>query len=217
MPERFRKRALRDVTALANRYGIPEPSQMLDAWVHECATTHYRIFFEYRLYLGKETGADYMPAVTRSSLRFLTQSSNANVANLVLPFVALKAVEKVNRRCDLIPRVVEWTTGPGREVVEGLAYLESVVRSTRDPEEERRILSTVEGLLSSEYSRKISITLDLVKVGLSAFHGKAELEAAKDALRLARSNTFQWLWSIRNPEVKFQWLKWVQHLAKSHD
>jgi hypothetical protein len=210
-----RQRTLREISSLAKHYKVSESDSMFDAWINECATSHYRIFFEYLLYLGSETGEEYMPALTRSSLRFLPQRSDALAKQIVLPFVALEAVQKVKKRCDLVPCVVEWAQGPGRKVVEGFQELQSILRSTRDPQQEQQILSNVESILSSEWSREFTIALDLLRMGASAWHGQAELDAAKDALKLSRSTSYRWLWSIRSPDVKAQWRKWVRTLAQA--
>jgi hypothetical protein len=154
-----------------------------------------------------------MPALTRSSLQVI--KPKASVREIVLPFVALEAIKKVKQRRDLIPRVTEWTEGPGRPVVEGFKELQSVVRSTRDPEQEKRTLHTVERALSAMVPPQFYIALSLLKLGTTLEHGGVDVAAAENIVRLARSSSYRWLWSIRTPELKEEWRKKIRELSQS--
>jgi hypothetical protein len=215
LPPRIKKRISCELMVLATQHGIEQPEGMFWNWIEQNATTHYRIFLEYLLFLGVGAGEEYLPALTRSSLRFITQLPKASVREVVLPFVALEAIKKVKQRRDLIPRVTEWTEGAGRPVVEGFKELQSVVRSTRAAEREKRILRSVEHALSSAFPPQFHIALNLLKFGSTAEKGEVDVAAAENIARLAWSSSYRWLWSIRSAELKEQWRKKIRELSLS--
>ena len=213
LPSGVKRHILNEILALASQYGINEPEGMFGNWIDQCATTHFRIFGEYLLFLSASTGYEYMPTLTRSSLRCLRHESEASITDTVFPFIALEAVKKVKHREDLVPRVIEWTEGPGRKTVDGLSELESIVRADRSPERERSVMRDIESILTSEWPREFVILLNLYNLAKAAAGAKLDVEAAKNIAKLAQSNSYRWLWSIRAPEAEAHWRKKVRELV----
>ena len=218
LPQKIKVHILHEIIALATEYGLAdEPRDLFGNWIEINATTHYRIFFEY--FYSLDTGSDgaYMPALTRSSLPFIKDIPEASVTTVVLPFVALEAIKKVTRRKDLIPLVTEWSEGPGRAVSEGLKELQNIIRSTQNPGRKKQILSSVERTLSAPYPRALYVVADLLKFRSAAQKGEVDLAAIEDVRKLAWSNSYRWLWSIRSSEMKEQWRAKIRELSQSPD
>lgn len=214
LPDAVRQRVLHEIAALASDNSVSNTEKEFDLWANRCATSHYRIFFEHLLFLSSSTGCEYMPALTRSSLRLLSHVPGASVREIVFPFVALEAVKKVKRREDLFPRVIEWNEGPaGRKIAKGIRELDSIVRSSRNPEEKQKILQDVHGILTSEWPRNGLIALNLYNLAMAAVRKEIDVEAAKNITRLAQNNSYRWLWSIRAPEATANWRNRVRELV----
>jgi hypothetical protein len=122
-----------------------------------------------------------------------------------MPYIALEAIKNVKQRQDLIPRVIEWTEENGNKVVEGLREQQNILRSIRDPEERKKRLNKIQGILSSEWSRAAMIALNLANGVQVAAGKKTDVESMKNVLHLTRRSSYSWLWSIRKPEVKEAW------------
>ncbi len=212
----IKARILRETVALAARYQTPEASTVnLDEWIDVVATTHYRTFLEYFFFVGSDTGYGYMPALTRSSLAFIWKVPEATVTTIALPFVALNAIEKVKKRKDLIPRVIDWAeTRRGREVSDGLRELKNIELSTRDPHQKAQLRGSVEGVLSSTFPRYIQIAADLLRFRSAAVKGEADLAALSDMVRL-KGKSYRWLWAVRSRDARTQWREKIRELSES--
>jgi hypothetical protein len=111
------------------RKGLKEAVPREDEkWIEVIVSTHFWIFGDYYLNFSQP----YLPAATRSSLRFLASGSStrkySQVSQLIMPFVVLKALQKVKQRKDLVESVVDWTEGRGRAIVNGLRDLQNSFR-----------------------------------------------------------------------------------------
>jgi hypothetical protein len=102
----------------------------------------------------------------------------------------LAALKKVSDRADLVERVVEWSEGEGREVIDGFRRFQEVLRSTNDDQERERQMEEVRGILSSKFSRGAMITANLVKLGKALLGGDIDLEAAQAAYVLSTSKSY---------------------------
>jgi hypothetical protein len=218
LPVQVKDRILNEITSLAGQSGITdEPRDVFGNWIELSATTHYRIFMEYLYFMGSGTELDYMPALTRSALQFIKKIPDSTVTSLVLPFVALGAIKKVKRRKDLIPRVADWSTGPGRAVAEGITELQNILRSTHDSGRKKQLLSSVEKTLSSPFPRPFYIVADLLRLGSAAKKGDVDTATIEDLRKLACSETYRWLWSVRSPELKEEWRAKIRELSQAPD
>jgi hypothetical protein len=210
LPEGVLSRLVRPISALVVEHRVAVTDEQLRRWVEQNVTTHYRIFWEYWLHLGFKSGDEYMPAFTRSSLRFLRDPTrHSSAARLVMPFIGLAAVKKVKERGDLVERVVEWGERDGRGIMAGLRQLQDVVRGTQDEQERERLLGEVEGVLRSTLSKASWIGLNLIKIGSASVRG----DTVDDTALSLSSRSYRWLWQIREPELTAQWRQRLEELV----
>jgi len=157
----------------------------------------------------------YMPAGTRSTLRFLTLPSlRDTVSRMVLPFVALNATEGVRDRGSLIDEVLVWRDSPvGRRVMEGLAQMQEVVRTVRSEREQKRYLKEVQRALEDPVPWAFRIALDVVRLSKAARKGSMDTDAPEHLAVLSTDSSYRWLWSIREPKLQLEWQKRVRELA----
>lgn len=215
-PEGVVNRLLRPVTELARRHDVQADEETLKKWVNRNLTTHFRIFAEYWLHLGRKTGDEYMPALTRSSLGFIRhQPRHSEIESVVMPFVGLAALKKVKHRHDMIERVIEWNQTEGKEIIEGLQHLQSIVRNTKSEDEKKKLISEVQDILNSKLSRGFRITVNLVKLFASTAKLGTDVKAAETVVDLSFSKSYRWLWQIRDPELHWKWKRKLKKLLVS--
>ena len=117
-----------------------------------------------------------------------------------MPFVALKAVEKVTNGSDLLKRVADWRDGEGRSVIEGIDRLQQVLRTMPKAEERKAELAEIEKMLESNFQIVPRIVLAFLQIPRGAFAGVDE------AVRTFRSiRSYRWIWQIRNPQLAAAW------------
>ena len=213
LPENVLQRLARPISNLVHQYQLQLGNEQLKQWIEQAVTTHFRIFGEYWLYFGNYSGDEYMPALTRSTLRFLSQTSKyGSVELLVMPFVGFAALKKVKDRGDLVERVIEWREGKGREVVEGLGQFQEVYRNIQNNKEREQLIDEIKTILTSKLSRGFNITLNLIKIVTSPLRTDVDVEAAKKVAQLSKS--YRWLWKIREPELHLQWRQNLENLLR---
>jgi len=206
---------LRSISELARSENFSVSEQELRPWIETTVTTHFRIFGEYWLYMGSETGDEYLPTLTRSSLTFLTQENrHGSVEALVMPFVGFAALKKVRHREGLIDTVVEWSRGEGKEIVEGMDRLQEIFRTTKDPEKRKKLLAEVEEILTSKLSWEFRLAVNAIKVATEAFGMKTDVSSAETLAEIATSKSYRWLYRIRTPELEWQWRTRLEELLK---
>ncbi len=212
LPKGVLRSLVRPIKELGKEYGVPFKKGQLASWVSQVVTSHFRIFAEYWQYLGNESGDEYMPAFTRSSLRFLSKDSRyGQIETLVMPFVALAAIKKVKNRGDLVERVVEWCDKDGKAIVSGLDDLQTAFRREGEVDQKQRADAT-QAVLKSKHSRAGVITLNLLKLGLSISKKYIDFEAAKNVADFGVSKSYRWLWQIRDPDVHTHWREELKRL-----
>jgi hypothetical protein len=212
LPSGVLHRLQRSVTHLARSHDVEASETAMTTWIEQTVTTHFRIFAEYWLHLGRETGDEYMPAFSRSSLRFLSHPTrHGSVESLVMPFVGMAALSKVTHRGDLVERVAEWSEDDGKEIVQGLFRLQEVARTIRNEDERKKLFSEVEDILAARLSRTFKIALNLIRLLTEAAAKKMDIQAA-ETTALSMSRSYRWLWQIRNPELRECWRIRLQEL-----
>lgn len=220
LPEKNMSRLLRSVNRLVIDSGRDDITEdALRSWIGQVISTHYKNFAEYWLFLGKK-GDEYMPALTRSSLRFLQEgywgknpSLHGSVERLVMPFIGLEALEKVKERNQILDRVLEWSTGKGKDIVDGLRQLQMIVRGVKDENEKKELLADIGQSLNSKLSRRFQIILSLIKLASSTVKGEPDIKAAAEAaIKLGLSKSYRWLWKIREPYLEDRWKARLEEL-----
>lgn len=212
LPTGVLMRLTRPIKELGKKYEVRFEEEQLASWVSQVVTSHFRIFAEYWQYLGQESGDEYMPAFTRSSLRFLSKDSRyGQIERLVMPFVALAAIKKVKNRGDLVERVVEWCDKDGKSIVSGLHDLQTAFRREGEVDQKQRADAT-QAILKSKHSRGFEITLNLLKLGMSVLKTDVDTESAKNVADFGVSKSYRWLWQIRDQDVFTHWRDELERL-----
>ena len=204
VPAEFLQRSLRSIRGLGVASTLSSEQARIRSWIEQVVTTHYRIFGEYWLFLGKETGDEYLPAFARSSLEFLSvPSPRTSVEKLVTPFVGFAALESLTNRADLLETAIEWREGKGKDIVSGVEELQTIFRMKHDTADRDKLLKEVETVLTSRIPYGLSIVFNGVKLVTEAIARRADTAAAENLVTLSQS--YRWLWRIRQPDLQRQW------------
>jgi hypothetical protein len=195
VPPPILRRLEQDLTGFSDVLGINKPSDLTN-WIDENIASHYRIYFEYLLNLREE----YLPGWTRTSL--CLHEKVRSLDEVVLPFVALKAVGKATQRADLPQVVYEWKQGEGKAITDGIAELQQVLRSIPNDKVRETKLNDIERLLGSPWPK---VALTLVRAQLSGGDG--------NVLPMEAIGEYRWLWTIRAPKLYEHWADRIAELA----
>jgi hypothetical protein len=184
------------IKQLSRDYNIRVEESVMNDWLAENIATHFWSFADYYT----NSIWRYLPAHTRSSLRFLTDpvaSPYTRIEELVMPFVGLAALRRVRHRRDLVKGVLDWSVGDGLNVVNGLRQLADDFINLKSEKEKGELLDEVRGRLTGrsqfEIFRSNATTFFkdwMIKVDINDQAGKATAEAfSPDPSR-------GWLWDI---------------------
>ena len=215
VPTGVLKAFVRSIVELARSENFPTNEPKFEKWIQQTVTSHFRIFGEYYLFLGGGGDDDYLPALTRSSLEFLTQKARrGKIQQLVVPFVGLAALKKVKHREGLIDSLIDWSRGEGNEIVEGMDRLQEVFRTTKDSEKRKKLLAEVEEVLTAKFSWQSRLVMNALKLGADTLTKKFETASVENVVKSATSKTYRWLYRIRAPEIEWQWRKRLEELLE---
>jgi len=215
LPSSTCKSFVRAVGELAHSENFPVSEQNLEQWIQQNITSHFRIFGEYWLFMGNETEDEYLPALTRSSLGFLTQKGrHGSIETLMMPFLGFTALEKVTHREGMIESVIEWSQTEGKEIVEGMDRLQEIFRTTKTAEKRKTLLAEVEGILTSKLSWQFRLVLNAIKLVTDSVAQKPDVATAEKLAEIATSKSYRWLYRIRTPELEWQWRKRLEELLE---
>ena len=205
VPEGLLRRLLDPVSKLAqelsarDKDGRKVTDDVLRGWICQNLTSHFRIFGEYMNCLGKGSRDEYMPALTRSCLKFLKKPKrHSKIETIVMPYVGLEALKNVTTRGDVVERVVEWSESEGKRIVDGLRELQWAFRNSQ-ADEQKRILSDVQAILKSNDPTEIEIQLKLIKVSWDPDPQTVKNSAITVDVEPRRLSSYRWLWEIRDP------------------
>jgi hypothetical protein len=216
LPDDVAKGMIRAMAELARMENFPINEQEFRRWIEQNITIHFRIFGEYYRYMANETDDEYLPALTRSSLRFLTQKPrHGSVESLVMPFVGFAALKKVKHREGLIDTVVEWSWTEGKDIVDGMDRLQEIFRTAKDPEKRKKLLSEAEDVLTSKLSWQFRLAMNAIKIIADAAAKKPDVTSAENVAQIATSKSYRWLYRIRTPELEWQWRKRLEELLET--
>ncbi len=197
-----RNRLLNSLKELVQKYKLSVDNNMLEMWLTQSISTHYLIFAEYFLYLGKNTGDEYMPYQTRSKLRIFNEKSpDISISKAIMPFVGLEALTKVNDRRDIIKQIIDWREGKGKEIIQGLARIQEIMRMEKDETEKQHLFNEVQEILSSKTSKPYNVFLSLIRLVTSSLKIEPDIRTAEQLAQLSTSKSYKWLWKIRNPNL----------------
>jgi hypothetical protein len=209
LSDRVHKRLLGEIFGLVRAYRVNWPVTEAELWVPKVVTAHYQNFGKYWLHFAENDG-QYIPAVTRSSLKFLyTPTPSGSIHETALPFIGLEATKKVKRRGELIERVTDWSSREGKEIMDGLRLLQDANLMMEDSRRQEQQIKEAKRILRSSSPRWAVIAQSVVRLGLGFL--RRTVDTKSDA-KLAFNPSYRCLWRIRNPRLEVTWQKRIEGL-----
>lgn len=210
LPRPVRDRLVKSVEDLLRDQNISAAKPKVIEWVEENVATHFRSFGDYYLHAN----AEYMPAYSRSTLRFLDSQSSANpIDRLVMPFIGLAAMRKVKNRDNLVERVIDWSEGDGREIVSGLRDLQDIYLIEREQPKREKLLKDTDKMLNSIIPWQFRVFLNWLRLTVSAVNkNEVDVDATEAIFKSSVSRSKRWLWKIREPDLDGEWQKKLEDL-----